>query len=330
MNIDALKAGILNGDRVALARAITLAESRRAADREEAFALINALLPFTGNSLRIGITGAPGIGKSTFIDALGSFLTGKGMKVAVLAIDPSSSLSGGSILGDKTRMEHLSGHPQAFIRPSPSSGELGGIGRHTREAMLLCEAAGYQVVFIETVGVGQSEISVRDITDLFLLLTMTGTGDELQGIKRGIMEAVDLVVINKADLAGKKALNSLVETLTYALHLFAARSSGQKTEVIPVSALNGAGLSEAWTAIEHYFTGIRANGWFEENRNAQKIHWMRSTLDHLIRTSVTESPAFRAALEKYEQAVRNNEISPDEAATRIFREVIPVVKDQRL
>lgn len=316
-----MKEEILKGDRVALAKAITLTESRLAADREKAFELINALLPFTGNSLRIGITGAPGIGKSTFIDALGSLLTEKGLKVAVLAIDPSSSLSGGSILGDKTRMERLSGNPLAFVRPSPSSGELGGIGRHTREAMLLCEAAGYEVVFIETVGVGQSEISVREISDLFLLLTMTGTGDDLQGIKRGIMEAVDMVVVNKADLAGKEALQSLMETLNYALHLFAAKASGQKTEVIPVSALNSTGMSEVWAAIEQYFTGIRANGWLPENRNAQKIHWMKNTLDQLIRTSITENPAFRAALAKYEQAVRDNEISPDEAALRIFHSV---------
>ncbi len=319
MKIDALKEGILKGDRVALAKAITLTESRLAADRKKAFELINELLPFSGNSLRVGITGSPGIGKSTFIDALGNFLTEKGMKVAVLAIDPSSSLSGGSILGDKTRMERLSGNPRAFVRPSPSSGELGGIGRHTREAMLLCEAAGYEVVFIETVGVGQSEISVREISDLFLLLTMTGTGDELQGIKRGIMEAVDMVVVNKADLAGKAALQSLTETLNYALHLFTAKASGQKTEVIPVSALKGKGMNEVWVAIEKYFTGIRANGWLQENRNAQKIHWMKDTLDHLIRASITENPTFRAALEKYEQAVRNNEMSPDEAAVRVFR-----------
>lgn len=315
--------GILDGDRVLLSKAITLIESRKSSDREQAYQLVNAVLPYSGNSMRIGITGSPGVGKSTFIDSFGDFLTKLGYKVAVLAIDPSSNISGGSILGDKTRMERLAANANAFVRPSPTSGELGGVGQRTYEAMLLCEAAGYDIVLIETVGVGQSEIAVREIVDMVLFLTIAGSGDELQGIKRGIMETVDLVVVNKADLFEKRKIAELKENLKYALHLFPEKQSQQKTNVIAVSAIEDTGLKQVWESIEGYFKGIKENLFYIENRKVQKVSWMKKTLHSLILDSLLQTSGFKSSFEKFEQEVLLDKISPTEAALKIFNEISP-------
>jgi LAO/AO transport system kinase len=262
------------GDRRALARSITLVESTRADHRAEAAALLDALLPATGKAIRVGITGTPGAGKSTFIEELGTRLTAEGRRVAVLAVDPSSRRSGGSILGDKTRMERLARNPDAFIRPSPSAGTLGGVARHTREAALVCEAAGFDVIVIETVGVGQSEVAVADMVDCFLLLAAPGGGDELQGIKRGIMELADLIVVNKADGDLLPAANRAVSDHRHAVHLLRPKHPGWEVPVLAVSALQGDGIGEVWAAVERLEDHLRAGGVLDRLRADQSLAWM--------------------------------------------------------
>lgn len=275
LSISGYKEGILKGDRVVLARAITLIESKLESDQLLAEELLNDLLPHCGNSVRVGISGVPGVGKSTFIDAFGTYITEeKKKKIAVLAIDPSSSLSKGSILGDKTRMARLSVNPMAFIRPSASGGSLGGVASRTRESILLCEAAGYDLIFVETVGVGQSETLVHDMVDFFLLLMLAGAGDELQGIKRGIMEICDALVINKADGDNELAAKRAAAEYKNALHLFRESESGWIPRVGTVSSVQSRGMEEVYQMIESYALHTQSNGFFHSNRQAQDRSWL--------------------------------------------------------
>ncbi|MDD3772019.1 MAG: methylmalonyl Co-A mutase-associated GTPase MeaB [Weeksellaceae bacterium] len=269
INTDELAKGIQNGDRVSLSRAITLAESTLKQHQQEAQQLIQKVLPLTGKSKRIAITGVPGVGKSTFIESFGNLLTQKGLKVAVLAIDPSSTLSGGSILGDKTRMEDLARNPNAYIRPSANSGQLGGIASRTYESLLLCEAAGFDVILIETVGVGQSETLVHTMTDLFLFLQIPGAGDELQGIKRGIMEMSDLIFINKIDSFGLEKAQEVKVTFARSLQFLPQKNSGWKRKVLMGSGFTGQGLEEVWQKTEEYFKTIQSNQYLEKRREEQ-------------------------------------------------------------
>jgi LAO/AO transport system kinase len=279
LSIEAYADGILRGDRVILARAITLIESERPSDVDAAARLLDIILPHTGRARRVGITGVPGAGKSTFIDALGMHLTrGRGERVAVLTVDPSSPLSGGSILGDKTRMERLCVEENAFIRSSPSRGHMGGVARRTRETILLCEAAGYENILIETVGVGQSETAVRSMSDFFLLLMLAGAGDELQGMKRGIVEMIDGMAINKADGDNiRKAECARVE-YAGALHLFPASADGWSPKVVTCSALNAQGIEEIWQMVLEHRALMESNGFLARRRSGQALEWMRELI----------------------------------------------------
>jgi len=317
-NVEEHVKGILSGDRVVLGRAITLIESRRPEDNHSALAMLERLLPDTGRSVRIGITGVPGVGKSTFIEALGTYLTGKGHKLAVLAVDPSSSISRGSIMGDKTRMQSLAGDPSAFIRPSPSAGSLGGVARKTREAMLVCEAAGFDVIFVETVGVGQSETVVSSMVDFFLLLMLAGAGDHLQGIKRGIMELADAVVINKADGDNRdKARRTRVE-FEQAVHLLRSTAPGWRTPLLTCSSLSKEGIPDVWDAITRYCREMSANGYFEKNRREQARTWMLDTIREALFERFSAHPKIAPALSEFEQRVTNGEIPAVTAAQRLL------------
>lgn len=271
---DALAELVRAGDRRALAQAITLVESSRPDHRDEARQLLDELLNHTGGSLRVAVSGAPGAGKSTLIEALGILAIGAGHRVAVLAVDPSSTRTGGSILGDKTRMADLGRHPEAYIRPSPTSGTLGGVARHTREGILLCEAAGFDVVLVETVGVGQSEVAAADIVDILLLVTAPGGGDELQGVKRGIMEFADILVVNKADGDLVAAANQAIGDLRHALHLLQGPHAEWEREVILVSALEGRGIDATWHAVEALHHHLRDTGALDDLRRNQAVSWM--------------------------------------------------------
>ena len=282
ISADALYQGIVKGDRTSLSRGITLIESSRPVDQETSRTLINKCLPEAGKSIRLGITGVPGAGKSTFIEAFGLDLIDRGHKVAVLAIDPSSQRSKGSILGDKTRMEALSTNPQAFIRPSASAGTLGGVARATQEAVILCEAAGFDIIIIETVGVGQSETAVAQIVDFFLLLQLAGGGDELQGIKRGIMEMADLIVINKADGDNVKKAELAKREYENALHLFPPTESGWYPKVLTASALKSSGLEAVWETIEAFVEHTRQNGYFENHRQQQALHILHDSINQTL------------------------------------------------
>ena len=284
---------LLQGNRVALARAITLAESTRLEHQQVAGEILHRVITNTGNSLRIAITGAPGAGKSTFINSLGTLLCGLGKKVAVLSIDPSSEISKGSILGDKTRMEELSRNPSAFIRPSPSGGELGGVARRTREAMLLCEAAGYDVVLIETVGVGQNETAVQYLTDMFVLLLVTGSGDDLQGIKRGIMEMADLFVINKADGDNLLKAKQYRTEIAQAIHLFRAADNGWITPILSCSSLDHTGMEAIWRQIETFFQQMKLSGYLNNRRLEQNTFWSVKVLEEALNQAFLSSETYR-------------------------------------
>lgn len=309
---------ITAGDRIGLSQAITLVESALPEHQEIAQQIIEQCMPHAGKSVRIGITGVPGVGKSTFIEAFGTHLTGLGHKVAVLAIDPSSQRSKGSILGDKTRMEQLAVDPNAYVRPSPSAGSLGGVARKTRETVVLCEAAGYDVIIIETVGVGQSETAVHSMVDFFLLLMLAGAGDELQGIKRGIMEMADAIVINKAD--GDNISKAMQAKAQYqsALHLFPPTASGWIPRVETCSALTHDGIDRVWNMMQEYFTLTRNNGYFQTNRNNQAVNLMTESLQEYLHQAVFVNPVVDAIFNQMKISVLNGHISPYVAARKIF------------
>ncbi len=310
--------GIRSGDRRALARAITLVESTRTDHRRRAESLLERLLPETGRSVRIGISGVPGVGKSTFIEAFGRFVIDHGHKVAVLAIDPSSQRTGGSILGDKTRMEELSRRPEAFIRPSPAGSTLGGVARRTREAMLLCEAAGFDVILVETVGVGQSETAVADMVDLFMLLLLPGGGDELQGIKKGIVELADLVVVNKADGALIEAANLAVSEYRHALSLLRPATGDWRTPVLTCSARTGTGIDRIWQTIDRYRDQMGASGALATRRADQAAAWLWSEIRESLVDSFRAHPAVRAGLDALESRVRQGDLPPTAAAMTLL------------
>ncbi len=310
--------GILKGDIPLLSKAVTMVESAKPEHQVIAQEIIHRCLPHSGKSVRVGITGVPGAGKSTFIEALGSMITREGHKLAVLAIDPSSERSKGSILGDKTRMEALSGDPNAYIRPSPSAGSLGGVARKTRETIVLCEAAGFDTIFIETVGVGQSETAVHSMTDFFLLLMIAGAGDELQGIKRGIMEMADAVAINKADGTNVEKANLAKIQYKNALHLFPSKESGWDPRVMTCSAVEKSGIREIWQTITDHHQLIQSNGWFVQNRNIQARYWMFETINEQLRQGFYNNPLLKGKIAEMEAKVLRAEISSFEAARQLL------------
>lgn len=302
-----------------LGRAITLVESTLPTDQALAQEVLQAVLPHTGRSLRVGITGVPGVGKSTFIEALGQFLVEqKGHRLAVLAVDPSSQRGGGSILGDKTRMPWLSAHPAAFIRPSPSGSSLGGVARATREALLLCEAAGHDVIFVETVGVGQSETTVHGMVDFFLLLMLAGAGDELQGMKRGIMEMADALCITKADHGNEQAARRARVDYQSALHLFPASPSGQTTPVLLTSAVAGTGIADVWEVIENYAAATHQNGYFEQRRRQQQLQWLHQSIVQTLESRFYADATVREQLPALQAAVAAGQLTPFAAANRLL------------
>jgi LAO/AO transport system kinase len=301
-----------------LARAITFAESTRAEHRVIADAVLEAVLPATGNAVRIGISGPPGVGKSTFIEAFGNHIINQGHQLAVLAVDPSSRRTGGSILGDKTRMGELVNRPEAFIRPSPGGSQLGGVARRTREAMLLCEAAGFDVVVVETIGVGQSEVAVSDMVDLFALLVSPGGGDELQGIKRGIMELADLVIVNKADGDLAAAAARTRGDYASAVHLLRPKWNAWSTEVLACSALHGIGVSEVWESVMSFRETVAANGELAEARSAQATAWLWSEIGDTLIDRFRSDPAVANRLQSVEEDVAAGRVTPGRAATALL------------
>ena len=310
LDLDTWAAAIRAGNRGALARAITLVESAREDHAALAHRLVQALLPDTGRAHRIGITGAPGVGESTLIDTLGTHLTQQGRKVAVLAVDPSSTLTGGSILGDKTRMTRLANDPNAFVRPSPSAGTLGGVAARSRETMLLCEAAGYDVVIVETVGIGQSETAVAGMTDVFLVLLMPGAGDELQGLKKGVIELSDLIAVNKADGDNVKRADAGAADYRAALHILAPRSAQWTPQVLTVSGLTGVGIPKLWTALERHRDIMAASGADAERRRGQQVQWLWDLLEARLRATMRTHPALKQRLPEIEADVAAGRLSP--------------------
>lgn len=319
INVDELIKKLLQGDIPSLSRAITIIESTNPKHQQLAQQIIQACLPHANQSVRVGITGVPGVGKSTFIEAFGMYLTSIGKKVAVLAIDPSSSISKGSILGDKTRMEDLVKSKNAFIRPSASGTSLGGVSRKTRESIILCEAAGFDTLLIETVGVGQSETAVHSMTDFFLLLNLAGAGDELQGIKRGIMEMADAIVINKADGDNLDRARNAKLDVNRALHLFPTKDSGWKPKVLLASAYYKEGIAEVWKLISNYVELTKENLYFEKNRNEQNIYWLRETINEQLLQKFYLNDAIERELTNKEAKVKMHEISPFEAAKELMK-----------
>lgn len=310
--------GILKGNITILSQAVTLVESVKHEHQQIAQEIIEKCLPYAGKSMRIGITGVPGAGKSTSIDAFGMHLLKKGHKLAVLAIDPSSERSKGSILGDKTRMETLSREKDAFIRPSPSAGSLGGVARKTRETIILCEAAGFDTVFVETVGVGQSETAVHSMVDFFLLIQLAGTGDELQGIKRGIMEMADGIIINKADGDNVDKAQMAAAQFRNALHLFPPTESGWSPKVLTYSGYYNIGVKEIWDMVDEYMAFTKKNGYFEYKRREQAKYWMYESINDTLRDTFYNNPAVSSMLNQTEQQVLGNEITPFIAAKRMM------------
>ena len=315
LSVDDYVDGVLSGDRTILARAITLVESNAEHHQAMAQQMIARLLPHSGKAIRVGITGVPGAGKSSLIETLGCKLCAAGHQLAVLAIDPSSSLSGGSILGDKTRMELLSHHANAFIRPSPSSGVLGGVARKSRETMIVCEAAGYDVIIVETVGVGQSEITVRSMVDIFLLLQIAGAGDELQGIKKGVMERCDLIVVNKADGDNKRRAETARAGYQRIVHYLQPSTEGWQTQALCCSATTGDGIDKLWTAVEAFRDNTRASGVFERRRQRQNLDWMHNLIAEQLKRDFYNHPKVRIKLPLIEERIVSGTLSPTHAAT---------------
>ena len=310
--------GILQQDQSALSRAITIIESSAQKHQQQAKEIIESCLPHANHSIRIGITGVPGVGKSTFIESFGKLLISQGKKVAVLTVDPSSSISKGSILGDKTRMEELVKEEKAYIRPSASGDTLGGVARKTRETIVLCEAAGFDVILIETVGVGQSETAVHSMTDFFLLLKLAGAGDELQGIKRGIMEMADSIVINKADGENLKAAKLAKTEFNRALHLYPAKESGWAPKTLLSSAIKNEGIAEIWELVSDYFKTVKSNGYFQQKRKEQNKFWLMQTIESRLKSEFYENPSVKIELEKQLKALDENRTTPFEAAEKLL------------
>ncbi|MCX7863038.1 MAG: methylmalonyl Co-A mutase-associated GTPase MeaB [Bacteroidales bacterium] len=320
--------GILDGNLSVLSKAITLIESYKHEHRILARIIVEKCLPYSGNSIRIGVTGVPGVGKSTFIEHFGQLIVNKNHKLAVLAVDPSSEKTKGSILGDKTRMENLSVHPNAFIRPSPSGCTLGGVARRTRESIILCEAAGFDVIMIETVGVGQSETVVNQMVDVFLLLMLAGSGDELQGIKRGIMEMADIIVITKADGDNIKRCEIAAHEFKNALHYMPLPESGWTPQVLTCSSITGFGMNELWQMLQQYFELVKSTQYFNIRRNTQAKHWMYETFNDLIKEELLQNKELNQIIAQYEQLVLNNKISSIAAAEAIFQKFIDSLKSK--
>ena len=319
LSVDELTTGVVAGDRTILGRAITLVESNAPRHHTAARELMNRLLPHSGRAVRVGITGVPGAGKSTFIEAFGLHLCHAGHKVAVLAVDPSSTLSGGSVLGDKTRMEQLSRHPACFIRPSPSGGTLGGVARKSRETMLACEAAGFDVILVETVGVGQSETTVRSMVDFFLLVAITGAGDELQGVKRGIMELADAILINKADGDNKPRAESTRQQYEMALHYLQPATGGWQTRALTCSALTGTGVPAVWEMIEEFRTATSASGVFEQRRRQQTREWMNALLEEALRQRFLGDPRVAEKRLRLEEEVLAGRLAAADAVEALLQ-----------
>ncbi|CCQ73375.1 methylmalonyl Co-A mutase-associated GTPase MeaB [Magnetospira sp. QH-2] len=313
-----LAAGLAAGDRASLARAITLIESTNPKHRADAHGLLQQAMPHSGKAHRIGVTGVPGVGKSTTIEAFGCYLTGLGHRVAVLAVDPSSSRSGGSILGDKTRMEKLGADPNAFIRPSPSAGTLGGVARATRETMLLCEAAGYDVILVETVGVGQSETVVAEMVDVFLVLMLPGAGDELQGIKKGILELADVIAVNKADGDNVQRAESAAQSYRGALHIMTPTESKWQPQVLCMSGATGAGLDKLWETLRAHHDTLHQSGELAEKRRHQRSRWMWSMVDDRLREELRGHPRVQSLMTDLEKAVYDGDLNPSAASERII------------
>ena len=316
-DVERLAQGIRAGDRTVLSRAITLIESKRVDHQRAARALVQALLGETGKGLRVGITGMPGVGKSTTIDVLGTYLIEQGHKVAVLAVDPSSARTGGSILGDKTRMARLASDPLAFVRPSPASGTLGGVAAKTRETMLLCEAAGYDVVLVETVGIGQSETAVADMTDFFLVLMLPGAGDELQGLKKGVIELADMIAVNKADGDNVARATRAASEYRAALHILNPRSPTWTPPVTTYSALTGAGIAGLWTQVLTHRERMTASGELAAHRRAQQVKWMWAMIEERLMGRLKSDPALKARLPALEAEVAAGHLSPALAADEV-------------
>ena len=319
LKADDLTNKIRSGNTTALSQAITLVESTASRHQQLAQQILKECLPHSGNSIRIGITGVPGVGKSTFIEALGTHCINTGKKLAVLAIDPSSSISHGSILGDKTRMEQLATHTQAFIRPSAAGDSLGGVARKTREAIILCEAAGYDVIFIETVGVGQSETAVHNMTDFFLLLKLAGAGDELQGIKRGIVEMADALIINKADGENISAAKKAKTAFAKALHLFPPKASSWQPQVALCSALKNEGIQAIWELIETYFKTVSSNNYFSENRKNQNKYWLQTSIENALKDDFYASQEVQEQLPKLLKQLNAGKITAFQAAQELLK-----------
>jgi len=321
LTLDAYERGVRGRDRAVLARAITLIESRQESDAGLAQELLGRLLPATGHAHRVGITGVPGVGKSTFVDAMGMFLVGRGHRVAVLAIDPSSTLSGGSILGDKTRMARLSLEPRAFIRPSPSGATPGGIARRTRETMLLCEAAGFDVVFVETVGVGQGETAVADMVDFFLVLALPGSGDELQGIKKGVLELADAIAVNKSDGEGANRARMALGDLKAALRYLPRKRASWLPRALAISGLTGAGLQELWAVVEEHRATLTTTGELAALRSEQQRAWMWSLIVERLERNFRTNPRVAARLPAVEADVVGGRTTPTAAAETLLAEM---------
>ncbi|HQV32247.1 MAG TPA: methylmalonyl Co-A mutase-associated GTPase MeaB [Calditrichia bacterium] len=309
---------VRQGERTALGKAITLVESRAEKHRRDARELLQLLLPFAGKSIRIGITGVPGAGKSTLIERLGLHLAAAGFKIAVLAVDPSSSISSGSILGDKTRMAELARHPNAFIRPSPSGGTLGGVARKTRETIQVCEAAGYDVIIVETIGVGQSEIAVRAMVDFFLLVQITGGGDDLQGIKKGVMELVDAIVVNKADGPNRAQILATRQELESALHFFPPATPGWKPPVTACSAISGEGIPELWQTVRDFTDFTRQKNLFQNRRQEQSLAWMHELIRAEVLDRFYRDPGIAGEIAHLESRIRKGEIQPGAASAMVL------------
>ena len=318
LDLQAYREGILAGNRVILSQAITLVESALESDQALASDLVQSLMPHTGRSIRVGITGVPGVGKSTFIEAFGKMLLDLGKRVAVLAIDPSSQLTKGSILGDKTRMENLAADKRAFIRPSPSGHTLGGVSGKTREAMLLCEAAGFDVILVETVGVGQSETSVKNMVDFFLLLMLAGAGDELQGIKKGIIEMADALLIHKADGANFELAQQAKANYQMALHLGQDSSKNWNPKVLLASSVSGLGLEAAWKLILEYEQEMRKYGFWESNRSEQRLNWLEDQIQELLGQAFLKNGSVQRMLQEERPKVQSGELNPGSLAKSLI------------